>query len=235
MFYNKIIERGFKKRSPWITNFTINGKQYGGDYKPEEDCRLRWFCENFEDAKTILDLGCLEGAQSFFLLKKLAIERIVGLEGRELNIQKAEYIKKILKIRNIDFYKLDVENEGLQKFGHFDVILCLGILYHLQKPWKLIKKMSQISDNAFIWTHYAEDDKASSKINSYQYFEYQELGLQDPQSGLSKTSIWPTFDCLLDMIRANGFPEIQVIEKNPNTKHGPVTTIIARKSIAKLN
>lgn len=223
------VKRGFAKRMPWVTKFTINGNVYGGSFDPDSDIRMKWFKEHFPYVRTVLDIGCLEGAQSFCIAKLPHVLRIVGLESRDENLDKAEFVKKVVKCEKVTFRKVNVEHSDLKMLGRFDVVFCAGILYHLMDPWDLIRQISEITDQCFIWTHYAKENKDSIVRNTYKGMIYQELGLQDHQSGMSDTSFWLEFDDLKKMITDNGFHHVEVIEKNPGPSIGPVTTIIARK------
>jgi 2-polyprenyl-3-methyl-5-hydroxy-6-metoxy-1,4-benzoquinol methylase len=76
-----------------------------------------------------LDLACLEGGFTFELAMQGA--QAVGLEGRKDNLDKCEAIKARIGLSNCSFLQHDVRNLSKHKHGSFDVVLCLGILYHL--------------------------------------------------------------------------------------------------------
>ncbi|MBC1220039.1 bifunctional 2-polyprenyl-6-hydroxyphenol methylase/3-demethylubiquinol 3-O-methyltransferase UbiG, partial [Nostoc sp. UCD120] len=80
----------------------------------------------------ILDLGCLEGLYSIGLALHGAT--VVGIEGREVNFQKAKFAKECLGLNNLEFIQDDVLNLSPEKYGYFDIVLCCGILYHLNVP-----------------------------------------------------------------------------------------------------
>ncbi len=77
----------------------------------------------------ILDLACLEGYYAIEFARHGA--RAVGIEGRQANLEKALFAKRALELDNAEFHLDDVRNLSRQKYGEFDVVLCLGILYHL--------------------------------------------------------------------------------------------------------
>jgi hypothetical protein len=80
----------------------------------------------------ILDLACLEGLYAVEFARHGA--EVVGIEGRETNIEKARFAKDLLGLEKLEFVQDDVRNLSVEKYGHFDVVLCLGILYHLDMP-----------------------------------------------------------------------------------------------------
>jgi len=80
----------------------------------------------------VLDLACLEGLYAIEFGRRQA--KVVGVEGREANVEKARFAKEALGLTNVEFVQDDVRNLSRHKYGEFDVVLCLGILYHLDVP-----------------------------------------------------------------------------------------------------
>jgi SAM-dependent methyltransferase len=80
----------------------------------------------------VLDLACLEGMYSVELARRGA--RVVAVEGREANVAKAAFAKRVLQLDTMTLIQDDVRNLSREKYGEFDVVLCLGILYHLDSP-----------------------------------------------------------------------------------------------------
>jgi 2-polyprenyl-3-methyl-5-hydroxy-6-metoxy-1,4-benzoquinol methylase len=77
----------------------------------------------------ILDLACLEGLFAIEFARHGA--EVVGIEGREANVEKARFSKRVLSLDNLEFVQDDVRHLSRERYGVFDVVLCLGILYHL--------------------------------------------------------------------------------------------------------
>jgi len=92
----------------------------------------------------ILDLACLEGMYATEFARHRAT--CLGIEGREANIEKARFTKQVLQLDNLDFVQDDVRNLSADKYGHFDVVLCLGLLYHLDVAdvFPFIEKLSEV-------------------------------------------------------------------------------------------
>jgi 2-polyprenyl-3-methyl-5-hydroxy-6-metoxy-1,4-benzoquinol methylase len=91
----------------------------------------------------ILDLACLEGLFAIEFARHKA--NCVGIEGREANIEKARFVKDVLSLNNLELFQDDVRNLSVEKYGRFDVVLCLGILYHLDQP-DVFTFMERLSD-----------------------------------------------------------------------------------------
>lgn len=92
----------------------------------------------------VLDLACLEGLFAIEFARHKA--KCMGIEGREANIEKARFVKDVLSLDNLELVQDDVRNLSAEKYGRFDVVLCLGILYHLDQPdvFSFIEKLSEV-------------------------------------------------------------------------------------------
>jgi SAM-dependent methyltransferase len=221
------LEYEFEKRGPWITKFVINGREYGGNLCLLDDPRVDQFFQYFPKVHTVLELGSLEGAHTFKLARHPTVKWVLGIEGRQANIDKARFVQKLLRVDNVNFIRANLESVDLSAFGKFDAVFCVGLLYHLPEPWKLINQIPRVSTNLFIWTHYARECHANEIVDGFRGMMYQEQGLDDPLSGLSPYSFWPTLSSLKNMLKVSGFKIIHIIEKDPNHPHGPCVTLAA--------
>lgn len=175
---------------------------------------------------SILDLGSLEGGQTFQLAKHPDVH-IIGVEGRQNNIEKAKFVQQLLGLKNVEFIKADLEIDKLFPLGKFDAVFCSGLLYHLSEPWKLIQEIKETSKKLFIWTHYSTENKANKIVKGFCGSWYEEGGPNEPLSGLSPKSFWVTLPSLKDMLRQYGFTNIKIIEENPNHPNGACVTLAA--------
>jgi SAM-dependent methyltransferase len=102
----------------------------------------------------VVDLGCLEGGYAVEFAK-LGFDTL-GIEAREDNLQKCEYVKSNLGLTNVNFVKDDVRN--LANYGKFDIVLCYGLLYHLNDPIAFLKTVSECTNKLlFLNTHFATE------------------------------------------------------------------------------
>lgn len=89
--------------------------------------------------KRILDIACNSGFWS--IQCALLGAEVVGFDARKELIDQANLIKSIVGIKNVDFRVLDFEDMNPQALGGtFDVVLNLGILYHLPSPLETLKR-----------------------------------------------------------------------------------------------
>jgi SAM-dependent methyltransferase len=80
----------------------------------------------------VLDLACGEGHYAIECAVHGA--EAVGIEFREESLAKARFAKDYLGLDRLTFYQDDVRNLSREKYGEFDVVICSGILYHLDVP-----------------------------------------------------------------------------------------------------
>jgi SAM-dependent methyltransferase len=216
----------FARRGPWITHFVIDGVASGGDYQVINDRRVQQFFERFPNGRTILELGSLEGGHTFVLARQPGVERILAIEARAANIEKAKFVGSLLGVSNVEFRQANLEQLQLASMGYFDAIFCCGLLYHLPEPWKLISQLPLVAPSLFVWTVYANENEATVEIDGLRGREYVEGGLNEPLSGLSPKSIWLTLPSLLELLKRSGYRNIEVLEKQQNP-NGPAVSVAA--------
>ena len=119
----------------------------------------------------ILDLACLEGLYAIEFAHRKA--KVVAIEGREANIKKARFSKEVLSLENLELIQDDVRNLSKEKHGNFDVVLCLGILYHLDVPdvFTLIENIAEVCQRfTIIDTHVSRAGEEFYIHNGNKYF-----------------------------------------------------------------
>ncbi len=221
------VKTEFARRGPWVTRFVIDGVESGGKFDALADTRVDQFAACFPGVRTILDLGSLEGGQTFNLARRPGVERVVGLEARVSNIERARFVQPLLKVSNAEFFQVDLETATLSEYGTFDAVFCSGLLYHLLEPWKLIERIARISPRLFIWTQYADDLSAGKVVEGYRGSDFTEGGPDEPLSGMSPTSFWLTLGSLAKALTAHGFSRIDIVHNELRHPNGLAVTLAA--------
>ena len=78
---------------------------------------------------------------------------VVSVEGRTKNIEEGKN-----RFPHRKWHQVDFSTEPLPKLDGFDYILCLGLLYHLPNPEKIIKEMCGLGGVIFISTIVCDSD-----------------------------------------------------------------------------
>jgi SAM-dependent methyltransferase len=97
----------------------------------------------------VLDLACLEGMYSIELARRGA--DVVAIEGREANVEKARFAARTLGL-GVDFQLGDVRDLSSERHGEFDLVLALGILYHLDADdlFSVIERIGAVTRRALV-------------------------------------------------------------------------------------
>lgn len=220
----------FAKLGPWIYQFRIGDRDYGGGISAAGDVRIERFFRFAPDAKMIVELGSLEGAHSFILAQHPGVQRVVAVEGREANLRKGRFLRELLQVPNVEFIQANLEDADVAAFGKFDAIFCCGLLYHLPEPWKLLEQLPKVAPILFIWTQYCAENEARDLGNGLRGKTHIEGGAEEPLSGMSATATWLTLDSLRTVLAKSGYKKIETIFDDPNHANGPAVTIGARAS-----
>lgn len=103
------------------------------------------------EGKRVLDLACNAGFWSLAAIEAGAAE-VVGVDGRQMHIEQAELVfeaKEIAKDRYL-FVRSDVFELEKLGLGRFDVVLCLGLFYHVSKHVALLEQISDLNDDVLL-------------------------------------------------------------------------------------
>lgn len=123
---------------------------------------LKNFIPKNLNGKKVLDVACSNGFYSFEFAKRGA--DVIGFDNLFSNIVRCTFAKKILNIRNVSFRYLDVNDLENTFNGQFDMILCAGLLYHLDDPQKTIDQVAKLTKLAYFETIINEDIEESILI-----------------------------------------------------------------------
>jgi len=184
--------------------------------------------------KRVADIGCLEG----YYATECALQgaQVVGIEGRSFNITKCEFVKSVLGTPRIEFVQDDAMNVTRAKYGAFDLVIALGLLYHLEDPFTFIESLSGLCDGCVVLeTLIALEDQPDTisdgwrpELSELRQFEhrgreytgrlYREFESSAPQLAKelspeasldNEQSVWLTEQSLIDLLRDAGFAHIQ--------------------------
>lgn len=98
-------------------------------------------CGGSLEGRRVLDLGCHVGRWSLSAINAGA-EFVHGVDGRETHIEQARIVFSEYGV-NPSRYRFDTGNVfELGDLEPFNVVLCLGLLYHVAKPFELIERIS---------------------------------------------------------------------------------------------
>jgi tRNA (mo5U34)-methyltransferase len=204
------------KQREWYHVIEIEpGIKTPGKYDPKTILDIMGFPKDFS-GKTVLDIGSYDGFFSFEAERRGA--KCVLATDRHPPEHCGFSTARDLIGSNVEYEITSVYDLSPEKFGTFDVVLFLGVLYHLRHPILALDKIHSVCNEfAFIETHVLDNDF----VYENDHYKLQDINplLKDspiiqfyPKDDLNKDlSNWiaPNVACLEMMIKTSGFrPEL---------------------------
>lgn len=154
--------------------------------------------------KRVLDIGAWDGFYSF------EAERH-GAEVVSVDVWQPETFfeaKRILNSRAVH-HEMSVYELNADRMGSFDIVLFMGVLYHLKHPLLGLERVCEMTrDFAIIETH-AVDNVFETPLPVMEFYEVDALaGQYDNWWG-------PNCECVIQMARAAGFVRTEVLRREP--------------------
>jgi SAM-dependent methyltransferase len=159
----------------------------------------------------ILDLGAYEGG--FAVELAAAGAEVVVVEGRDHHVAKIEFVRDVRELDRLDVRLADVRDLAQLDLGRFDVVLCLGILYHLQARdcFRLVEQIRGCCDElAVIETQISTKPAREIWHGGNQYWGRESVEDQSlPGAAIgNSTSFWMTKPSLLNLLSDAGFTSV---------------------------
>lgn len=151
----------------------------------------------------VLDIGCWDGFYSFECERR-------GAEVVAVDCWRPEgfFLAHEALHSKVQFHELSVYELSREQLGGFDIVLFLGVLYHLRHPLLALERVCEMTnDYAVIETHVI-DNARQNNYPAIEFYEWDELGGQyDNWCG-------PNTQGLLAMTRSAGFVRPEILQKH---------------------
>ena len=141
--------------------------------------------------ETALDSGC--GIGLFSDLLQRSGFQVKGFDGRHQNVEEARR-----RFPTIPFETINVESPEVTQLGHFDLVLCLGLLYHLENPFRALRNLSALAKEVIMLQ--------SVCAPSEQPLLLLRDECRGEDQGLNYVAFYPTESALVKMCYKAGFP-----------------------------
>jgi tRNA (mo5U34)-methyltransferase len=154
---------------------------------------------------SVLDVGAWDGYFSFEA-KRRGAARVKATDhfcwsgagwGTKAGFEFARDVTKL----DIEDQEIDVPQISLETVGSWDVVLFLGVFYHLKNPFDALERVASVTNKRLIVESHVET-QLSPERPAMMFYPGAELG-GDP------TNWWgPNPSCIIEMLRTCGFEHV---------------------------
>jgi tRNA (mo5U34)-methyltransferase len=188
-------------------NFDNGINTLGGDNSKEKLNRLH--LPDDLTGQTVLDIGAWDGFFSFEAEKRGA-KKVLATDffcwsGPGIGTKDGFNLAKEILNSKIEDMEIDITEICPEKVGVFDLVLFLGVLYHLKNPLHILEKVASVTKNQLILeTHI---DMACYKKPLIAFYPNNELNNDDTN--------WcgPNISAIEGMLKTVGFTKTKVVWK----------------------
>ena len=183
----------------WYHSIELPGGQITPGLQTPEQLRRRVRQFPIPDdlrGKRVLDIGAWDGWFSFEMERRGATVVAVDATRSDKLLYAREALGSKIEYRIADVYDLRPA-----EFGLFDIVLFLGVLYHLKHPLLALERVCALSHDMVCLESYVSDDGSESKP-AMEFYETTELG------GQFDNWVGPNVACLVALCRSTGFARV---------------------------
>jgi tRNA (mo5U34)-methyltransferase len=161
----------------------------------------------------VLDIGCWDGFYAFEAERR-------GADVVAIDCWRPETFFAAKRALNspIEFHELSIYEVSQARLGTFDIVLFLGVLYHLRHPLLALERVCEVTKDTAVIESHSIDHLLDTPRPILEFYETNELGGQ-------YDNWWgPNTEALLRLARAAGFARTETIKTG-----GGRATIKARR------
>jgi tRNA (mo5U34)-methyltransferase len=202
----------------WFHNLNLRGVETAPNHFLGDYPRVKW--QNFAHAipddlhgKTVLDIGCNAGFYSIEM-KKRGADRVVAIDFDDVYLAQARFAAEVQGV-DIEFRRLSVYDVAKLR-EKFDVVLFMGVLYHLRHPLLALDLIHQhVTKDLLIFqsmqrgstdSHETRRDYPFSETGIFEEPEFPRLFFIENRYAADPTNWWiPNRSCAEAMLRSAGF------------------------------
>ena len=222
-----------RELAPWFHNLSLNGvwtapDHFLGDYPSAKWHRFaRALPENLQ-GRTVLDIGCNAGFYAIEM-KRRGADRVVAIETDARYLEQARFAAAVSDC-DIEFRQCSIYD--LPRLGEkFDVVLCMGVVYHLRYPLLALDLIRRYAVNELLvfqsmlrGSPMVEPLSADYPFEERRIFDadgFPRMSFIEERYADDPTNWWiPNVACAMAMLRSAGFeildrPEEEVFVCRP--------------------
>jgi SAM-dependent methyltransferase len=195
----------------WHYEFDLAGHRtpisFGPPHRNRQEQRARYIVDPLLrlfggslSGKRVLDLGCNAGYWSLRAVQS-GSDFVLGIDGRQMHIDQANFVFDVEQVDSsrYEFVRGDVYATDLAANGPFEIVLCLGLLYHVSDPATLIEKIGELNTELLVI------DTNLSLIPG-QFLELRREGAANPLSAIREQFVTlPSRQAVIALAESAGY------------------------------
>jgi tRNA (mo5U34)-methyltransferase len=239
------IRRQVEALGPWFHNLHLGEVDTAPNHFLGDFPTVMW--QGFRDAipqdlagKSVLDIGCNAGFYSLEM-KRRGAPRVLGIDYDEGYLKQARFAAEISDL-DIEFRQMTVYD--VDRLGEkFDVVLFLGVLYHLRYPLLALDLIHEhVAKDLLIFQSMQRGSAELSPVQeNYSFWEvahfdradYPKLHFIEHSYADDPTNWWvPNRACAEAMLRSAGFvverrlePEVYICHARPGSPPDSIASL----------
>src|SRR5438067_8216127 len=179
-------DRGFEQRTQGLAGEVQSRVRYHSIDLPDSSIlpglqsldHLRWRLDLFGlprdlSGRRVLDIGAWDGWFSFECERRGA--SVVAVDCVELDTFLE--VKRLIGSK-VEYLRLDVNELSAKRLGRFDIVLFLGVLYHLRHPLMGLERCVELSTGIALVESFVIAHERRQVPAIMEYYERAELGGQ---------------------------------------------------------
>jgi tRNA (mo5U34)-methyltransferase len=147
----------------------------------------------------VIDLACHCGAFSLDIASRGAA-KVTGIELREQNLRQAAFLRDYYEVQNVTYQQGDVTS--LEMSLQADVVMCLGLLYHVVDPVGLLEQCARMT------RHILVVDTITHKEPLAAFHLIRGKNTNTAIEGTRPSELHPTYRAVIALLEETGFKEI---------------------------
>ncbi|HYM11340.1 MAG TPA: methyltransferase domain-containing protein [Bryobacterales bacterium] len=154
--------------------------------------------------KRVLDIGTWDGWFAFEMERRgaevVAIDRWDNPRFREVHARLGS---------RVDYRQIDMYDLAPERLGRFDIVLFMGVLYHLKHPLLALERVCALTTDmaavdSFVLREQHRPGHGVERRPVMEFYETDEMG------GQTDNWVGPSLECLLALCRAAGFARVEL-------------------------
>lgn len=216
------IERRVQALGPWFHNLDLDGVKTAPDHFLGDYPAVKW--RAFAHAvpqdllgRSVLDIGCNAGFYSIEM-KRRGAGRVLGIDFDDGYIAQARFAAEVAGV-DIEFQRLSVY-EVAALGERFDIVLFMGVLYHLRHPLLAIDLIHEhVAKDVLIFQSMLRGSQEVEPVaEDYPFFAeapfdrpgFPKLHFVERRYAGDPTNWWiPNRACVEAMLRSAGFEPLE--------------------------